>query len=328
MKHNQRMSTLGCMLACSLLIPAAFGQGTELQFYPISPCRLMDTRGLSAGFGTGGPPPTTAAIYGGFAPGQIASGGTLTLDVQSSFEQAVTGPAPCGTIPSTAQAYSFNITVVPNSGGAVDYVTLWAAGATRPYVATLSDSQGKIVSNAAIVPAGTSYGGVSIYNQGPSATDVIIDMNGYFAPPATGLQFYSISPCRLMDTRGLSANFGTGGNPATTAASDSFAPGQIASGGTLTLNVQSSAEQAITAPAPCGTIPSTAQAYSLNITVVPNSGGAVDYVSVWAAGATQPYVATLDDPQGAIVSNTAIVPAGTSYYDAGVSIYNRLCAGI
>ena len=51
------------------------------------------------------------------------------------------------------------------------------------YVATLNDPQGLIVSNAAIVPAGSPSGGMSIYNAGPSATDVIIDMNGYFAPP-------------------------------------------------------------------------------------------------------------------------------------------------
>jgi hypothetical protein len=85
-------------------------------------------------------------------------------------------------IPSSAQAYSFNLTVVPHAGGAVDYVTLWAAGATQPYVATVNDPQGAIISNAAIVPAGTPSGGISVYNQGPATTDVIIDMNGYFAP--------------------------------------------------------------------------------------------------------------------------------------------------
>ena len=107
--------------------------------------------------------------------------------MQSTAEaSANTTPAPCGMIPSTAQAYSFNLTVVPKAGGGVDYVTLWASGAVKPFVATLNDPQGEIVSNAAIVPAGTSSGGVSVYNAGPSVTDVIIDMNGYFAPPTVG----------------------------------------------------------------------------------------------------------------------------------------------
>ena len=77
--------------------------------------------------------------------------------------------------------------MVPVAGGAVDYVSLWPAGATQPFVATINDPQGAIVANAAIVPAGPTtspgYGGVSVYNDGPSTTNVIIDMNGYFAAP-------------------------------------------------------------------------------------------------------------------------------------------------
>jgi hypothetical protein len=81
---------------------------------------------------------------------------------------------------------------------------------------------------------------------------------------------------------------------------------------TVTFPVQSAAEAAAdTEPAPCGTIPSIAQAYSLNLTLVPAAGGHVDYVSLWPSGYPQPYVSTLDDVQGLIVSNAAIVPAGT-----------------
>jgi hypothetical protein len=65
-------------------------------------------------------------------------------------------------------------------------VTLWADGSPQPYVATLNDPQGAIVSNAAIVPAGSPYGGINVYNDGPSITDVIIDMDGYYAPPGSG----------------------------------------------------------------------------------------------------------------------------------------------
>ena len=85
-------------------------------------------------------------------------------------------------IPSTAQAYSINLTVVPQGGGAVDYVSLWPAGSPQPFVSTLNDPEGLIVANAAIVPAGNPSGGMSVFNAGPAATDVIIDMNGYFAP--------------------------------------------------------------------------------------------------------------------------------------------------
>jgi hypothetical protein len=62
----------------------------------------------------------------------------------------------CGAIPFIAEAYSFNLTVIPRAGGSVGYVTLWPAGPPQPpVVATLTDGQGLVVSNAAIVAAGT-----------------------------------------------------------------------------------------------------------------------------------------------------------------------------
>ena len=74
--------------------------------------------------------------------------------MQSTTEAtANTSPAPCGAIPFIAQAYSFNVTVVPAGGGQVAYLSLWPAGAAQPIVATLNDLQGSIVANAAIVPA-------------------------------------------------------------------------------------------------------------------------------------------------------------------------------
>ena len=278
-------------------------QGTvgALQFYPVAPCRLVDTRGAAAGFNGIAP----------FSGPSIAAKGILTIPVQSAAEaSADTTPAPCGVIPSTAQAYSLNLTVVPHAKGAVDYISLWASGATQPFVATLDDPQGAIVSNAAIVLAGAQDGGISVYNAGPATTDVIIDMDGYFAPPTTGLQFFPINPCRLVDTRGAYGGF-NGIEP--------FSGPSLAAGETLTIPVQSAAEaSADTEPAPCGVISSTAQAYSFNLTVVPQ--GAVDYISLWPAGLAKPYVATLNDPESLIVANAAIVPAGSP--SGGVSVYN------
>jgi hypothetical protein len=152
-----------------------FAAPALLQFYPVSPCRLVDTRGAAAGFNGIEP----------FSGPSIPAAGTLTIPVQSATEASTnTTPAPCGVIPSSAQAYSFNLTVVPHSGAAINYVTLWPSGSTKPFVATLNDPAGLIVSNATIVPAGSPSAGISVYNSGPGAADVIIDMNGYFAAPA------------------------------------------------------------------------------------------------------------------------------------------------
>jgi hypothetical protein len=284
------------------------GSATGLQFFPVSPCRLVDTRGSSAGFNGISP----------FSGPSLVGGATANIPVQSASEAtADTTPAPCGTIPSGAQAYSFNTTVVPQAGVLDHYITLFPSGLAQPYVSTLNDQQGEVVANAAIVPAGTPSGGVSVFNEGPATADVILDMNGYFAPPS-GLKFYSVSPCRLVDTRGTAAGF-NGISP--------FSGPSIAAGATITIPVQSAAEAAAnTTPAPCGTIPSGAQAYSLNLTVVPKIvstdayPGAIDYVTIWPAGVAQPAVSTLNDQDALVVANAAIVPAGSG--SGGISIYN------
>ncbi len=174
---------------------------SALTFIAITPCRLVDTRG---------------GVFNGISPfsgPSIAPMTTVTFPVQSSTEaSADTEPAPCGTIPSFAQAYSLNLTVVPHASGAVDYISMWPAGGTQPYVSTVDDTQGLIVSNAAIVPAGTPMGGISVFNYGPATTDVIIDMNGFFAAP-TDLNFNTaIGAGTLASNTTGSYNTASGGN--------------------------------------------------------------------------------------------------------------------
>jgi hypothetical protein len=144
-----------------------------LTFVAITPCRLVDTRGAAAGF-TGEPP---------FSGPSLTSGMAQTFPVQSATEEFTSTPAPCGAISPLVQAYSLNVTVIPQSAGAVDYLTVWQTGAAQPLISTLNDTQGLIVANAAIVAAGTPSGGVSVYNSGPAIVDVIIDMNGFFTAP-------------------------------------------------------------------------------------------------------------------------------------------------
>jgi hypothetical protein len=147
---------------------------SALTFIAITPCRLVDTRGVAAGFNGLTP----------FSGPSLAPSTSVAFPVQSAAEAtADTTPTPCGTIPSIAQAYSFNITVVPKTAGGVAFVTVWPSGSAQPAVSTINDGQGQILANAAIVPAGTPSGGVSVFNSGPATTDVIIDMNGFYAAP-------------------------------------------------------------------------------------------------------------------------------------------------
>jgi hypothetical protein len=208
----------------------------------------------------------------------MAAGSTRSFPLPSSS---------CG-IPSTAQAYSLNMTAIP--AGSLQYLSTWPTGQTQPMVSTLNAMNGGIVANAAIVPAGTS-GAISVYVT--DATNVVIDINGYFAPPggAGALYFYTATPCRVADTRNSAGTFG---GPEMTA------------GSTRTFPVPSSS---------CG-IPSTAQGYSFNVTVVP--AAALQYLTIWPAGSTQPNVSTLNALSGGIVANAALAPAGSA---GGVSVY-------
>ena len=234
----------------------------SFDFYPAVPCRVADTRYGSGQFG----------------------GPSMTSSQSRNFDI----PLSSCNIPSTASAYSLNVTVVPP--GYLGYLTAWPTGQTQPNASTLNSWAGKVVANAAIVPAGSSES-VSVYVSNP--TDVILDINGYFgAPGAAGaLRFYPVTPCRVADTRRTEGPFG----------------GPI-------LAAQTARSFAI--PASGCNVPSTAAAYSLNVTVVPD--GVLSYLTAWPAGAGRPLVSTLNSFDGSVVANAAIVPAGTQ---GAVSIY-------
>ena len=104
------------------------------------------------------------------------------------------------------------------------------------------------------MPAGTG-GDISVYVS--ETTNVILDIDGYFARPGCQTyEFYPLTPCRMVDTRN--------GN-----------------GGTL----QAGMERDYTIAGNCG-IPSSATAYSFNVTVLPTHGE-LDYLTVWPKGESQ-----------------------------------------
>ena len=145
-----------------------------LGFFALTPCRIADTR-------------TGTGFSGSFGPPYLTGGSTRSFPIPTSG---------C-TVPSAAQAYSLNITVIPH--GALSYLSAWPAGSPLPIAAILSSPSGSIVGNAAIVPGGTG-GAINLYAS--NDTDVVIDINGYFAPPGQqSLAFYPVTPCRVADTR-------------------------------------------------------------------------------------------------------------------------------
>jgi hypothetical protein len=238
------------------------GVSRRAQFVPVTPCRLVDTR---------------------------LDGGPIWAQTSRGF--IVPDQGGCK-IPAGATAYSLNVTVVPH--GYLEFLTVFPTGEGQPVVSTLNSHDGRVKANAAIVPAG-DQDSVSVYAY--NTTDVVLDINGYFAPPGvlpagiSAMQFYPLPPCRVVDTRTGS------GSP------QGLGPPSLSAQMTRQFPVLDS---------PCfAGIPNTAQAYSFNFTAVPpGTNQSLEYLTVWPTGKTQPYVSTLNNPTATVVANAAIVPAG------------------
>jgi len=131
---------------------------SPLPFIGVTPCRVADTRGN--GFtGAYGPP-------------------ALIANATRSF--TITGQ--CG-IPASAAAVSFNFGAL-DVGGAGD-LRVFPAGSSVPLVSTLNyNASTPNIANAAIVPLGT--GGAITFQADAVAIDLIIDVNGYYAPAGVG----------------------------------------------------------------------------------------------------------------------------------------------
>ena len=242
------------------------------EFYPLAPCRVIDTRQSNGHLGS---------------PSLVGGAERDFPVLESSCLQGINNP----------QAYSFNFTVVPtphDPSQPLGYLTVWPQGGSQPTVSTLNNPTATTVANAAIVPAGTG-GGISVFAS--NDTDMVVDINGYFAAPGTGgLNLYPVAPCRVLDTRNVN-----GGNPIS---------------GQYPVNVTTS---------PCAP-PSSAQAYVFNATVVPSVP--LGYLTLWPDGSPQPTVSTLNALDGLITSNMAIVPSTNSSIDAFASNLTQLVLDI
>jgi hypothetical protein len=130
----------------------SYAQSGPYQYYPLTPCRVVDTRNA---VGTNGGP-----VFGG--------------GMQRDF--AVRGN--CG-VPLTAKAISMNVVIVtPAYGG---YLTLWPSGTTRPLAATLNfASTDSALANGAIMGLSTNTQDLSVYNGSNGTAHLVIDVSGYF----------------------------------------------------------------------------------------------------------------------------------------------------
>jgi uncharacterized protein YkwD len=167
-------------------------------------------------------------------------------------------------------AISANFTV--DRVGGAGFITAYNCGNAVPQVSTLNFAQGA-VANQAIVPL--DKGALCVYS--PTATDLIIDVNGELRPDATA-GFVPVTPGRVLDSR----------------------RGQrLAAGEVRTVQVTG-----VPGGAPAGAV-----AVAVNLTAIqPDAAG---HLQAYPGSVTQrPQVSNVNFAPGEVRPNSAIVPVG------------------
>jgi glucose/arabinose dehydrogenase len=238
----------------------------------VVPARLLDTRG-------------GATIDGAFQGGGA-------LGPQEARSLVVTGRG--GVPPSGVGAVVLNVTATQPT--ASTFVTVYPTGQSRPGTSTVNFAAGQTVANVVIARVGTG-GRVELYNAAGS-THLLVDVTGWFP---TSDPFTSLTPARLLDTRGGATvdGQGVGGGP-------------LGPGGTTSVTVTGR-----------GGVPTSGVgAVVVNITVTaPSPGG---FVVVWPSGQPRPSTSNINFGGAQTVANLAIVRVGTGgridlYNDAGTA---------
>lgn len=239
---------------------------------PLAPARLLDTR-------VGGT--TTDGTHAGV--GRIAAGATYELPVVS---RGLVSPSPATVV--------LNVTAVnPSNGG---FVTVYPCGAGQPNTSNLNFAAGDTIPNFVAAKVGTG-GKVCFFAS--VATDLLVDVNGYFASASAPPSLAPLdAPIRLLDTR-------VGGQTVDTLHAG---VGRLAAGATYQL------------PVLRNTIPGTATAVMLNVTAVnPSSGG---YLTVFPCGSSQPNASNLNFQAGDVIPNSVLAKVGTGAGAGKVCIFS------
>ena len=236
------------------------GGGGGLMFYPLAhPVRLLDTR------------PGQSAC---FTPNAPIPGGT-------SRTQSAPGICDGLTIPASAAAITGNITTVQSGGG---YLTLYPSGAAQPLVANSNYGPNENLNNVFTVGLGNTDGAFRIFVT--SDTHVVVDVTGFYAPPAVanpgGLYFHPLpKPIRLLETRAGFTGCTTPGVPL---------PGGV----DTTQQARVSCDGV--------TIPTAALAIVGNATTVNPAGPGFPYLTLFPADAARPMVASSNYLPGQVMN--------------------------
>ena len=223
-------------------VPMVTTAGAASTFTAVSPFRFADTRSKMR---------VTPLLAG--VPKRVKVAGTAGL-------------------PTNATSISANITIAGSSGPG--YLTVYNCATSPPNSSMANFARNEVIANAGVFllsgstsPPGAGY--LCLYS--PVATQVVIDVNGYFTSSPSGRRYEARVPTPWL-SKAL---------PART---------------TYTMNTS-------TVKVPAG-----ASAVAVNITsLLPGSSG---YITAYACGSKRPTVSNVNPTKGRTRQNFAIVPVG------------------
>ena len=259
-------------------------------FHPLpTPFRALDTRCSIT------PAPT-------FCANEQIPGVNSTIPApkpRSSISVDLAGIGGSAGVPLTATAISLNLTAAgPASGG---YLTIWSQGSstgtTPPITSNVNFHRGTASSNSVVVmvsSSGPEAGKVYIYNAASTATNVIVDISGYFAPG--GYMATPSSPVRICDTRAATVIGGTDVTGGVT--------GQCSNTGTALDPAVSATDPVTMQVTGIGGIPANAKAIIANVTAVNTTANG--YLTVWNGTGSQPATSNVNWTKGDTVPNMIV----------------------
>lgn len=163
-------SPAGILVAVvALILTPGRSEAQGLVYYPLTPCRVVDTRcepGAATEFC-----PLLAAPNG--LPAMVGNGVPRSFMMRGN----------CG-VPTSATAVSLNATVVPLTAVPGNFfLTLWPSGGSMPVVSTLNFTESDTaIANGAIVPISTATNDITAFTATFDTAHLILDITGYFAP--------------------------------------------------------------------------------------------------------------------------------------------------
>ncbi|HEV7810636.1 MAG TPA: hypothetical protein VGO64_08550, partial [Candidatus Limnocylindrales bacterium] len=173
-----------------------------------------------------------------------------------------------GTIPSNAIGVTGNVTVVGQQ--AAGYVAVTPNAVVNPTSSTINFPVGDVRANNFTLPLGTA-GKLSAVYKAPAGkkAQVIVDITGYFTAGSTNGTYTTVTPSRILDSRGAGLgligrfNAGTGRSLQVTGAGGVPAGATAITGNLTVVNQQAAGYLSVTPDVPVGTPPSS----SLNFPV-------------------------------------------------------------